>query len=499
MFRTLHGKLSLVLLGLLLLVGLFWVPLTLFAARVYMQEVNQRLSRTLAEHLTEGGILRRDGRVAPQATGEIEKLMAINPSIEVYLLDADGVILAYSAPPGEVKRTRVALDPIRRFLGGSAPLPIQGDDPRDPSRRKTFSVSPVPMGKGPVQGYVYVILGGEEYDSVAELLGRSYILRLSAAITAGILLVVLLTGLVLFHLLTRRLRGLTQAVEAFEKRDFAGGEPFAPPVPPRDEIDRLGVVITRMGRRIQEQFHGLRQADRQRRELVGNVSHDLRTPLAALQGYLETLLIKEKELSAEQRREYLGIAIRHSERLSKLVAALFELAKLDAGDSAIRPEPFSAGELVQDVAQQYRLVAEKKRLTLEVRFDPDLPFVHADIGLIERVLENLIENALRHTPEGGVITLALGRPENGALSVEVADTGRGIPAEDLPHIFERSYRAEKDRPDTGGLGLGLAIARRILELHGSAITVRSAPGAGTAFTFHLPVYQQSRDKNVTSS
>ena len=149
MFRTLHGKLSAVLLGLLLLTGLLYVPLTLFTSERYRQEANQKLNRTLAAHLVSHllgkNLLRRggggDARVRQRRQAEIKQSMVLNPQIEIYLLDSNGTILDYSAAPGKVKRARVSLEPIRRFLAGRDPFPIGGDDPRDPARRKIFSAA----------------------------------------------------------------------------------------------------------------------------------------------------------------------------------------------------------------------------------------------------------------------------------------------------------------------------------------------------------------------
>jgi signal transduction histidine kinase len=373
------------------------------------------------------------------------------------------------------------------------PFPIGGDDPRDPARQKIFSAAAIPEDarvKDRLKGYIYIILGGEEAEGVAQTLRRSYILRLAVAMTIGTLLLALITGFYLFATLTRRLRRLAGTVENFQPASAESGASSGEqtPSPPHDEIDRLGAAFARLSERIEAQVRALQQADTQRREMVSNVSHDLRTPLAALQGYLETLTMKEGQLTPEEQRNYLAVATRHGERLTKLVSELFELAKLEARDVPLHSEPFSLGELVQDVALKFQLTAQNNGLRLETDFAPDLPFVSADIGMIERVLENLIENALRYTPAGGVITLALA-PAHGKIVVEVRDTGRGIAARDLPHIFERYYRAENQPETPGSAGLGLAITRRILELHDTTIQASSTPDHGTTFTFSLPVVQ----------
>ena len=493
MFKTLYGKLATVLLGLFCLIGALAIVLTLYTTRLYLQEVNQKLNRALAEHMVSEKILIQAGRVNEGALKEIfHMLMVINPSIEIYLLDADGAILTFSAPPGKVQRQRISLDPLKRFLSGAEALPILGDDPRDINRKKVFSVSPIPA-HGPIEGYLYVILGGEEFDSVAQMLEGSYILRLSTWAAAATLLFALLAGLLLFKLLTRRLRRLASAMEAFKRGDFSEQSDFSyrsdvqPWTAQRgDEMDELGATFNQMADRIRQQVEKLEQTDRLRRELVANVSHDLRTPLTSLQGYLETLLLKEGTLSPHEQRKYLEIATAHSEQLGKLIAELFELAKLNSHEMEPHVEPFSLGELVQDVVQKIRLVAEKKQIRLQANFRADLPFVSADIQLIERVLENLIENSIRHTEEGGAITVAL-IPGNEKIRAQVMDTGCGIPPEDLPYIFDRFYRVGKrHEARTTGAGLGLAIAKRILELHGSSIEAQSTIDVGTTFIFHLP-------------
>jgi len=254
-----------------------------------------------------------------------------------------------------------------------------------------------------------------------------------------------------------------------------------------DEIDRLDATFREMTVRINQQMETLERSDAMRRELVVNVSHDLRTPLATLRGYMETLLMKDEHLPAEERREYLKIAVSHCERLGKLISDLFELAKLEAHDTVIHCETFSLNELVQDVLQKFELAAREKNIKIETNIGKELPFAYADIALIERVLENLIENAVRYTPENGSLSIVMNH-EDGRIRVTISDTGPGIAERDLPRIFDRFYQPDGSRKGKGGhSGLGLAITKRVLQLHGSSIQVHSALNAGTSFTFDLPV------------
>jgi signal transduction histidine kinase len=489
MFRSLYSKLAAVLTGLFLLVGLAIIVVTLFSTEMYQQEVNQRLNRRLAEQIVAEKLLMQEGRVNQEALADIfHMLMVINPSIEVYLLDPRGKILAFSAAPGKVKRRQVNLEPLLDMLDKNVTIPLRGDDPRNPAGKKVFTIARIPE-QGRLQGYLYVILGGETYDSVVQKLKASYILQLSAWMIFASLLFALIAGLVLFASLTGRLKRLAKAMDAF--RGEAEYQPMKLPSANSrhgaDDIDRLGLAFTEMAARIEDQLDRLQRSDAMRRELVANVSHDLRTPLATLQGYIETMLLKEDDLDPQTRRSYLATAIKHCERLSKLVSELLELAKLDSDDIRAQRESFNLSELVQDVVQKFQLLAKEKQITLVTESKKSLPFVNADIGLIERVLENLIENAIHNTPPGGSVRLLL-RPQHEDVAVQVSDTGQGIPTEDLSLIFNRFYQLEKSRKsELGHSGLGLAITKKILELHDRTIDVVSTLGSGTTFSFQLPV------------
>lgn len=492
LLKTLPGKLALALFINLFVVALILLPLTLFVTRLNRQEVNQRLSLHLAETVAKEKDLVRDGKVSPLVMDRVIGLLErFNPGIEAYALNTKGHIIAFRATDPPLQLKTVDLHPLQRLLHGDK-LPIVGDDPRDASHLRAFSVAELhSISPGPqVDGYIYIVLDSQESDSIYDMFSRSYALRLRIISTIAVLFCALTMGAVVFYLLTRRLTRLSQAMETFQKSDFRGGTSIAVGNNNGDEIDRLSAIFSGMAVRIEQQIQALKKADAERREMVSNASHDLRTPLAALRGYLETMLLREGRMTSEEQRVYLGIAIKHGERLGMLVDELFELTKLEAPNIEARPEPFPLGELVQDVAQKYHLVAENKGVHLKTEMASGLPFVLADIGMIERVLENLIENALRYTSSGGAVTLKLGAAD-GRVQVQVSDSGSGIAPEDIGRIFDRFYRAPANvAPSSGksGAGLGLAIVKRILELHGSSIEVQSALEQGSVFTFDLPAY-----------
>ena len=484
MLRTLYGRLAVALVLLFVLTGVGYALLSGSLVQRYLQELTQHFNRDLAQRLLDDGNLVVDGKLDQKALkSTFSAYMEINPSIEIYLLDNAGNILSYSADPGRVKRQRVDLGPIRAFLNGEG-FPLLGDDPRSHDRRKAFSVAPVPLPGAP-HGYLYVVLRGEQYDSAEQAVQESYVLRLSLWAVAGSLGFGLLAGLLLFHLLTRPLRRLSLAMDDFQRSDFRAPVRFAPPDGAgSDEIARLGRSFDEMAARIAQQLDELKRQDRLRRQLIAQASHDLRTPLAALHGYLETLQMRGDKADPADRQEYLQIALRQSERLKRMVEELFELAHLEARETRPVCEPFPLPELLQDVAQKFRLQAQQAAIELAIEPPPAAPFALADLAQTERALDNLIGNALDHTPPGGRVSVEL-QQAGETLQIVVSDTGPGIPEQELQQIFEPFFRSQ-NASVPGHAGLGLAIARRIAELQGGRLEATNGPAGGARFILTLP-------------
>ena len=338
------------------------------------------------------------------------------------------------------------------------------------------------------QAIVFFLLGAVFLLVTERIFEGRRFLELATDLVIGTVLFSLLAGLLIFQLLTRRLRALTAAVDRFREGGFVQPIRLKSVNPKGDDIDKLGVAVQEMSERIAQQLELLAHIDVRRRELLANVSHDLRTPLASMQGYLETLLLRHGTIPPEEERGYLEVAAKHSERLGQLIRDLFQLTKLEAREVKPQCEDFPIAELVQDVMQKFELTAGKRGVRLDSRLPQQHIQVHADIGMIESVLENLMENAIRHTPAGGVILLEVTSTLDRA-TIRVIDTGRGIPDNELPSIFDRYYHVDRgEMSDIGRTGLGLAITRHVVELHGGAIAVESVLGKGTTFSFDLPVH-----------
>ncbi|MDX1756212.1 MAG: ATP-binding protein [Marinobacter sp.] len=488
MLKTLYTRLAFWLFLLLVSVGLLYSFISFYSLREYTASVNQELHRDLAEKLVQDRNLVDEGRLDEAALKELFDLyMTINPSIEIYLLDPKGKILAYSADPAKIKRNHVDLAPVRRLLADMSAYPVLGDDPRSHDRQKVFSVTPIPSAVNP-DGYLYVVLRGEEFDMAEQMARSSQFIEMSAWAVLISLVVGMLAGLAVFRLLTRRLSQLTQLVERFETGDMSQPpqqtwQQQRPLV--RDEIDYLGVAFDRMAERIASQIEQLQEKDALRRRLVAQVSHDLRTPLASMQGYIESLRMKRATLSAGEQEQFLDIALAEGRRLSRQVDELFELAALEAREKQPRPEPFPLAELVHDVVQKHSPRAGAKAVRLRVARTPSLPLAHGDLAMTERVLDNLIGNAIEYSPEGSEVVLDMDRQDEW-LRVTVRDAGPGIAEQDLPHIFDAFYRGESGNAG-GHAGLGLAIAKRIMTLQQGGIEVRNLQPRGTAFTITLPI------------
>jgi signal transduction histidine kinase len=482
-FSSLYWKISATFVALLFVLGTIYIYVVAFSAEMYFQEANQRLNARIAQRMLNHYKPLVNHTLDSVRLEEIYTTQKIfNPSIEVYVLDTLGNIISHCPTNRHIECSSVSVEPIKQFVKLNSPQFIEGEDPKKTGTKKTFSAAKITDGTTLI-GYLYVILGSEEFDNNFNLLIGSYILRIGARTTTITLIAAALIGLIALLYITKNLRTIIRTVREFQN----GNHNARIQLSSSGELNELATSFNEMADTIVKNLDEIKTMDSLRRELVANVSHDLRTPLSTIHGYIETLMIKSESLSKDERDRYLKTILTSTERLRKLVEELFELSKLEAKQTKPNPEPFSISELVQDIGQKYFISAEKKGITFQCVFPKDLPMIVADIALIDRVIQNLVDNAIKFTPSGGIVRIELRHLSN-AVDVKISDTGSGIPPEDIPHIFDRYTKgSQKNILQNDGAGLGLAIVKKILEVHNLSIEVSSKVNEGTAFSFKLPV------------
>jgi len=491
MFKSLYSRLALVLLAVFLAMAviLFW----LFeqASMATQNETSQRLHLTLAENIVKDlGIASKGEFDAEMIKEAFHKMMILGPTIELYVLDKEGNLLTYDAPKEKIKRKKVNLDPILAFVNHKSTLPILGDDPRSEDREKIFSAAKVyakKANKNVFLGYLYIIIRGENYDSVATALRLSKTWKISLIAIGSALLFLLLASLLLFYALTRPLRKLTREVKAFENADDQTPKLKIEMLPVgKGEINQLKRSFYQMQQRINAQLARLNKQDEIRCEFLSYVSHDLRTPLTGMKAYLETLELKP-DMPVNERQSFLLKAISNGERLEGMINELFELTRLESNQVELNKDDFAIGDLLSDSYASLEKKAKDRNITLRIDCEQPQAQVSADIAKIERVIQNLVENAIRYSKKGGTVTLVSEQNANGNTLIKIIDTGLGIAPNNLLHIFEPYYRASDEyKLKHKGAGLGLAISQRLLALHNISLNVESTEGKGTVFFFEFP-------------
>lgn len=484
--RSLSARLLATFVALFAVLTIVVIWLSMSSTRLLLETVEQSFNHGLASRLATGHLSEiRPSLNKPAVELAIDRLMVVNPRLEIYILDLSGNIVAYSAPEGRVQLKRVDVVPVRAFLSHSR-LPIRGTDPRNPGLPRVFSAAPVEFGDG-TKGYLYVILAGDAYNSVLDMLATSHMARTSLTLMLSSMLVVGIIGVICFASLTRRLRSISGALKEFESSDFRE-PPMLKELEGRnshdDEVSAIAAALGQMSSRISELLASLDVADRQRRDFLANIAHDLRTPLAVLGGYLETLSMKVQD---EKLRNFCEEAYSQYHRIAGQVDAIFELAKFEAPTYTLQSEQFSLDELVQDNVKKFDMMARSRTLLLSVKRSAEPVFVRGNIELIERALDNLVGNAIKFSSEGGRVDIAIEALPDEAR-VGICDTGPGIPGEDLERIFEPFFRSSRvSESDGQGTGLGLAIALRIAQLHGGSIRATNLPAGGAMFVLSLPL------------
>lgn len=473
----------------IILMGTSYVLITGYFANKYNQATAQRINANVANHLIEekfqnASPFLEDGSVNKPLFGDLmHDMMAVNRSIEVYLLDKTGGIL-YSVvldPSDNSPNNKISLGPIQSFIDTKGQEYILGDDPRNAGTQKIFSAAPFNVDGR--EGFIYIILAGKEFQLISKNLLGQYFIKLGIGATLLTMFFATIIGLLSIWFLTKNLRLMTRTVRKFQEGDLE----VRIENPNNSDIEVFANSFNEMADTIVGNMDKMKSIDTLRRELIANVSHDLRTPLAILKGYVETLQIKRDSLTEEEKQEYLQITHDNVDKLSNLINQLFEYSKLEAEQVTPIKEPFSITELSHDLIAKFKVLAKQKQIDLQLDNPEENTMVFADVSLVERALQNLIENAIKFTQPKGKVTLSLHKKGKN-VEINITDTGTGIPVNEQPFIFDR-YKQVNESAKKQGYGLGLAIVKKIMDLHDTTITVLSKPSEGSSFIFNLPAYQ----------
>ncbi len=486
-FNSLTWKIGSTFLLILMILSAVYLYIAVWTAEMYYQEAVQKMGSQIAPHIVDENQFFTNGKIDEDVLKHLfHEIMVINPSLEVYLLDTEGKILTFFAPEKKIIMESVDLEPIQKFVAEEGKEFVMGNNPRDPNAHSTFTADEIYEGDI-LRGYLYIIISGEEFNNAAQFVFGSFMLRLAVRSTSITLIAAIFITFISLLLITKNLRRMVGVIRQFKNGDLNARIDFKQ----SGELNEFSSSFNEMADTIVQNMQDLKTMDNLRRELVANVSHDLRTPLATIHGYSETILMKSETMTEEERKVHLTTILNSTERLKKLVEELFELSKLEARETKPVLEAFQLSELAQDIRHKNLILAKSKNINLTLDSPQDLPLAFADIAMIERVFQNLIDNAIKFTPEAGSIVIQL-QKENDFIKVKISDSGIGISQEEIAHIYDRFNQGSEKK--SKGLGLGLAIVKKILEVHEVEISTTSAPNKGTTFSFDIPVYKRDKQK-----
>ncbi|QYJ97280.1 HAMP domain-containing histidine kinase [Shewanella alkalitolerans] len=497
MVNSLFGRILLLASACVLLLFLgFWQWFSL-SQQHSQRLVQQSLHRELATHMAEINPLLSQGLTSDAALKEaFHDLMLLGPSFEIYTLDTQGKVIAFDAREEQIKTHRVDITKIHSFLKGDT-LPILGTDPRSDGQQKIFSASPLIGPNGTLSGYLYVIIGGEAFDSWQSLIQAKDLPERWGVALGGWALFTLILFALLLRYLTRPLNRLTQALGELEHKPI--DQPLALPLAPSrsQEMAQLNGQINRLLEEVAQKQRQVTAQQAAKQEFLLHLSHDLKTPLTTLLGYLDTWLLSPADARDDSLLQY---AAASGQKLQQLLAQMLELAALENGQIKANMRRVSLKSILDELNQTFTPKAKRAEVSLrlvqgenEGKSEGEREFLYTDPQLMSRVLNNLLDNALRHTPPGGEIAVYPQTLASGSYLV-IQDSGSGMQPEAIaalqhtpsPSQPELYYCRGETLPQ---LGVGLAIVRQLLARLGCRIEVQSATDRGSRFMIALPRYR----------
>jgi signal transduction histidine kinase len=423
----------------------------------------------------------KEGLNKQKADSVFYQAMVISPSVEVYFLDTAGRVIYFHGTPGEVREPVISLEAIREYLNHNRQIYIKGPDPRDPSDPKIFSAATV-QGSSGIIGYIYVILGSTEYRSVTNLIFKSHAAGLLLEIFLFILLATIVLTLFYVNRLERNFRKLILFLQKFESGDLSARFQEDD----KNELTPVTQAFNKMAGMLIENIEKLKKAEVERKDFTTNISHDLRTPLAIARGYAETLSLSLENTQAghSENADYSKLIISNIQAVEHMVQQLLDLSKMESAAMSLQKQPFVFSEIVQEFIHSLSLTAQEKNIRIQCVDCENAAWIHADIHMMERVVQNLLTNALKFTPDNGQIHIQLRNQQN-ELVFEISNQGEPMTDALLAWLNNNKPDASNTRPHSHGLGL--VIVKTILQLHHFPMEAGYMEGVGNRISFRMPV------------
>lgn len=468
----------------LFVMGGVFIFITTLSATHYYEATTQLLNKDVAAHIAKfTSPYKGKGIDKKVADSVFYDAMVLSPTIEVYFLDPQGDVIYYQAPDSLIELKKIPLEPILKHLDSKGQDYIKGPDPKNADQKQVFSVAEV-RNDTALLGYIYVILGSDEYRKASGSLFDNHVFSLSIQILVIVLLLSLLLSLFYLRRIRRNFRRFTTVVNQYQHGDYTARLETNS----YNEFTAIGEGFNSMADSLVEAINRLQASAVERRNFIANISHDLRTPLSIASGYVEKLKeeIKTGKPNLEKQDKFVAMASRKIHQLESMVAQLFDLSRMESIEFKLNKEPLIISDIVEETVTNASKIAEENEIGLSCNGCQETYWIMADTGMMERLVQNLVDNALKYTPQKGFLRLSLAS-ENNRLTIDIENSGNPFSQELLEWINTLpGETAVKPKPHSG---LGLAIVVRILQLHYFNYRVFTDSKGMNHFQFQIPLYK----------
>jgi signal transduction histidine kinase len=461
------------------------MALSYFLTTNFHQASTQLLNKEVAAHIAEfTSPFEKNGINKAKADSVFENAMVLSPGAEIYFLDTAGKVMAFYASKSEIKLWTIPLKNIKKLIASKGEIYIKSPDPKDIANPKIFSAAEV-KGKSGNLGFIYVILRSNK--NVTEMLYFSYITKL---LIMAFCVIIVLSIIFSFIYLNRMQRGFNRVIGVLEK--FQNGDLAARfQIKEDDEWAPVTLAFNIMADMLSDNINRLTRSVKERKDFIINISHDLKTPLAVARGYTESLSIKNAnhELSKYEQEEYVQIILDKIQQVDIMVNQLFELSRMDSVDFAPAREPFVLSEIVQETVNNFQLNASQKGVFLKCTQCQYHVWINADISLMERAVQNLINDAIDNTHQHETIQVSM-EVVNNELIFKLRYIGNLLQQDLLQWLNNSREESTLQANFITTSGIRFLIVKKILQLHGSSLKAFTDNNTGNIFTFSVPIYNQ---------